>query len=88
MQIMDLLGQSLWDVWNAAGQVMTDQYVACIAVEAIVILEHLHKKGCVTGGQYPKTLKLTDPRSYLHSKLATQSRASPTSVLRRTCLWV
>ena len=44
-QVMDLLGQSLWDVWNAAGMVMTDQYVACIAVEALTILEQLHKKG-------------------------------------------
>ena len=44
-QVMDLLGQSLWDVWNTAGQVMSDQYVACIAVEALTILEQLHKKG-------------------------------------------
>ena len=45
LQIMDLLGQSLWDVWNAAGQIMTDQCVACIAVEALIILQQLHNKG-------------------------------------------
>ena len=44
-QIMDLLGPSLWDVWNKEGQVLTAQFVACVAVEALVILEALHTKG-------------------------------------------
>ena len=42
---MDMLGPSLWDVWNEPDQLMSDQYVACIAVEALTILEHLHRKG-------------------------------------------
>ena len=42
---MDLLGPSLWDVWNGAGQAMDNTYVACVAVEAIYILKELHQKG-------------------------------------------
>lgn len=44
-QIMDLLGSSLWDVWNQEGQQLSAQFVACVAVEAITILEALHQKG-------------------------------------------
>jgi len=44
---MELLGPSLWDVWNGpADQALSEQYVACVAVEALTILEHLHGKGC------------------------------------------
>ena len=42
---MDLLGPSLWDVWNSSGQAMDATYVACVAVEAIYILKELHAKG-------------------------------------------
>ena len=44
---MDILGPSLWDVWNTQGQGMAQEMVACIAVEALAILERLHAKGCV-----------------------------------------
>jgi hypothetical protein len=44
-QVMDMLGPSLWDVWNSQGQVMTQEMVACIAVEALSILKDLHSKG-------------------------------------------
>ena len=43
---MDILGPSLWDVWNTQGQGMAQEMVACIAVEALAILERLHAKGC------------------------------------------
>ena len=46
LQVMDMLGPSLWDVWNSQGQVMSQEMVACIAVEALAILEKLHAKGC------------------------------------------
>jgi serine/threonine protein kinase len=46
VMIMDLLGSSLWDIWNQEGQQLTAQYVACVAVEALTILEALHAKGC------------------------------------------
>ncbi len=45
VQVMDMLGPSLWDVWNSSGQVMSQEMVACIAVEALSILEKLHLKG-------------------------------------------
>lgn len=45
VQVMDKLGSSLWDIWNLQNQKMSQQYVACVAVEAITILEDLHKKG-------------------------------------------
>eukprot|EP00873_Tetraselmis_striata_P004841 jgi/Tetstr1/425105/TSEL_015568.t2 len=45
IMVMDMLGPSLWDVWNNHGQAMTQEMVACIAVEALSILEALHKKG-------------------------------------------
>ena len=45
VQAMDMLGPSLWDVWNSQGQVMTQEMVACIAVEALSILKDLHSKG-------------------------------------------
>ncbi len=44
-QVMDLLGPSLWDRWNREGQRMPEHLVACIAVEALTIIEHLHTKG-------------------------------------------
>ncbi|KAJ0778206.1 putative non-specific serine/threonine protein kinase [Helianthus annuus] len=43
--VMDMLGPSLWDVWNSFGQSMSPSMVACIAVESISILEKLHLKG-------------------------------------------
>jgi hypothetical protein len=45
LQVMDMLGPSLWDVWNSQGQVMSQEMVACIAVEALSILKELHAKG-------------------------------------------
>ncbi|KAE8658132.1 hypothetical protein F3Y22_tig00116974pilonHSYRG00007 [Hibiscus syriacus] len=36
--IMDMLGPSLWDVWNSNNQMLTEEMAACIAVEAISIL--------------------------------------------------
>jgi len=45
---MDMLGPSLWDVWNSQGQVMSQEMVACIGVEALAILEKLHAKRATT----------------------------------------
>lgn len=44
-QIMEVLGPSLWDLWNQNCQRLSEQHVACVAVEAITILQHLHAKG-------------------------------------------
>ncbi|KAF7841910.1 casein kinase 1-like protein HD16 [Senna tora] len=45
IMVMYMLGPSLWDVWNSVGQAMSPNMVACIAVEAISILEKHHMKG-------------------------------------------
>lgn len=45
LQVMDLLGPSLWDMWNQSGQHLTEAYVACVAMEALTILQALHLKG-------------------------------------------
>lgn len=58
IMVMDMLGPSLWDVWNNQGQVMSQEMVACIAVEAIAILERLHAKGFVHGDVKPENFLL------------------------------
>ena len=46
-QIMELLGQSLWDVCNVpARNCLSESYVACVAIEALDILQGIHEKGC------------------------------------------
>ena len=48
-QAMELLGPSLWDEWNARGmESMPVPFVACVAVEALRILQGLHERGCAT----------------------------------------
>ncbi|KAF5735728.1 protein kinase 3 [Tripterygium wilfordii] len=47
VMVMDMLGPSLWDVWNTSGQAMSSEMVACIAVESLSILEKTHSKGYV-----------------------------------------
>eukprot|EP00890_Picochlorum_soloecismus_P003283 jgi/Picsp_1/3956/NSC_01468-R1_protein len=67
--VMDILGPSLWDVWNTHGQVMSQEMVACIAVEAIAILERLHAKGFVHGDVKPENFLLGAPGSSNEKKL-------------------
>ncbi|KAL8206200.1 hypothetical protein R6Q57_009751 [Mikania cordata] len=52
--IMDKLGPSLWDVWNSSNQILSEEMVACIAVEALSILEQLHLRGFVHGDIKPE----------------------------------
>ncbi|ERN03898.1 hypothetical protein AMTRI_Chr05g64900 [Amborella trichopoda] len=66
---MDMLGPSLWDVWNSSGQAMSTEMVACIAVEAISILEKLHLKGFVHGDVKPENFLLGQPGSADEKKL-------------------
>ncbi|KAG2640207.1 hypothetical protein PVAP13_2KG058200 [Panicum virgatum] len=56
--VMDMLGPSLWDVWNSMGQAMSANMAACIAVESISILEKLHSKGFVHGDVKPENFLL------------------------------
>lgn len=67
--VMDMLGPSLWDVWNSSGQAMSTEMVACIAVEAISILEKLHLKGFVHGDVKPENFLLGQPGSSDEKKL-------------------
>ncbi|KVH90608.1 Protein kinase, ATP binding site-containing protein [Cynara cardunculus var. scolymus] len=67
--VMDMLGPSLWDVWNSLGQSMSPSMVACIAVESISILEKLHSKGFVHGDVKPENFLLGQPGSVDEKKL-------------------
>ncbi|GAA0168371.1 non-receptor serine/threonine protein kinase [Lithospermum erythrorhizon] len=67
--VMDMLGPSLWDVWNSLGQSMSPSMAACIAVEAISILEKLHAKGFVHGDVKPENFLLGQPGSPDEKKL-------------------
>jgi len=69
IMVMDMLGPSLWDVWNSQGQVMTQEMVACIAVEALAILEKLHAKGYVHGDVKPENFLLGQTGSATEKKL-------------------
>ncbi|KAK9862656.1 hypothetical protein WJX84_002187 [Apatococcus fuscideae] len=61
VMVMDMLGPSLWDIWNTQGQVMSQEMVACIAVESLTILEKLHAKGYVHGDVKPENYLLGQP---------------------------
>ncbi|GAB2222280.1 hypothetical protein Droror1_Dr00013489 [Drosera rotundifolia] len=61
IMVMDILGPSLWDVWNCSSNSMSTQMVACIAVEALSILEKVHAKGYVHGDVKPENFLLGAP---------------------------
>ncbi|KAG6429064.1 hypothetical protein SASPL_107103 [Salvia splendens] len=67
--VMDILGPSLWDVWNSLGQSMSPSMAASIAVEAISILEKLHMKGFVHGDVKPENFLLGQPGTAEEKKL-------------------
>ncbi|KAK2417054.1 casein kinase protein HD16 [Trifolium repens] len=57
----EMIRKILWDVWNSLGQSMSPSMAACIAVEAISILEKLHLKGFVPGDVKPENFFLGQP---------------------------
>ncbi|KAF5726861.1 hypothetical protein HS088_TW22G00545 [Tripterygium wilfordii] len=61
VMVMDMLGPSLWDVWNNNSNTMSTEMVACIAIEAISILEKMHSKGYVHGDVKPENFLLGTP---------------------------
>ncbi|CAM8952931.1 unnamed protein product [Rhodiola kirilowii] len=69
IMVMDMLGPSLWDVWNTSGQAMSSEMVACIAVESLSILEKLHSKGYVHGDVKPENFLLGQPSTSQEKKL-------------------
>ncbi|XVF04578.1 hypothetical protein REPUB_Repub05bG0096000 [Reevesia pubescens] len=69
VMVMDMLGPSLWDVWNSSGQAMSAEMVACIAVESLSILEKMHSKGYVHGDVKPENFLLGQPHTPQEKKL-------------------
>ncbi|KAG5566267.1 hypothetical protein RHGRI_002015 [Rhododendron griersonianum] len=67
--VMDMLGPSLWDVWNSSGQSMSSEIVACIAVESLSILEKMHSRGYVHGDVKPENFLLGQPSTAQEKKL-------------------
>ncbi|ONH99102.1 hypothetical protein PRUPE_6G011900 [Prunus persica] len=69
VMVMDMLGPSLWDVWNTSGQAMSAEMVACIAVESLSILEKMHSRGYVHGDVKPENFLLGQPSTAQEKKL-------------------
>lgn len=69
VMVMDMLGPSLWDVWNSSAQSMSVEMVACIAVESLSILEKMHSKGYVHGDVKPENFLLGQPSTSQEKKL-------------------
>ncbi|KAI3825469.1 hypothetical protein L1987_06958 [Smallanthus sonchifolius] len=69
IMVMDMLGPSLWDVWNNNSHTMSIEMVACIAIEAISILEKIHSRGYVHGDVKPENFLLGPPGTADEKKL-------------------
>lgn len=69
VMVMDILGPSLWDVWNNNNHAMSVEMVACIGIEAISILEKMHLRGYVHGDVKPENFLLGPPGSPDEKKL-------------------
>ncbi|CAK7356749.1 unnamed protein product [Dovyalis caffra] len=71
VMVMDMLGPSLWDVWNnnINSNLMSTEMVACIAIEAMSILEKMHSRGYVHGDVKPENFLLGPPGTPDENKL-------------------
>ncbi|WKA13449.1 hypothetical protein VitviT2T_030747 [Vitis vinifera] len=69
VMVLDILGPSLWDVWNSSGQAMSSEMVACIAVESLSILEKTHSRGYVHGDVKSENFLLGKPSTPQEKKL-------------------
>ncbi|XP_073064447.1 casein kinase 1-like protein HD16 [Primulina eburnea] len=69
MMIMDKLGPSLWDIFCSNPRVISFTMVACIAVEAISILEGMHSREFVHGDVKPANILLGPPGTPDEKKL-------------------
>ncbi|CAI8591666.1 unnamed protein product [Vicia faba] len=69
VMVMDMLGPSLWDVWNTTGQAMSAEMTSCIAVESLSILDKMHSKGYVHGDVKPENFLLGQPGTAQEKKL-------------------
>ncbi|CAM0882778.1 unnamed protein product [Alopecurus aequalis] len=69
VMVMDMLGLSLWDACNSNSHAMSVEMVACIAIEAVSILEKVHSKGYVHGDVKPENFLLGPPGTPEEKKL-------------------
>ncbi|XP_004245392.1 casein kinase 1-like protein HD16 [Solanum lycopersicum] len=69
IMVMDMLGPSLLDVWNNNAHMMSIEMVACIAIEAISILEKLHSREYIHGDVKPENFVLGKPGTPDEKKL-------------------
>ncbi|KAI3917508.1 hypothetical protein MKW98_021270, partial [Papaver atlanticum] len=69
IMVMDMLGPSLWDVWNNNSHTMSIEMVACIAIETISILEKMHSRGYVHGDVKPENFLLGTTGTHEEKKL-------------------
>ncbi|KAM3288981.1 casein kinase 1-like protein HD16 [Capsicum chacoense] len=69
IMVMDMLGPSLWDVWNSSGQAISAEMIACIAVESLSILSIMHAQGYVHGDVKPENFLLGQPSTPQEKKL-------------------
>lgn len=69
VMVMDMLGPSLWDVWDNGAHAMSIEMVACIAIEAISILEKVQSRGYVHGDVKPENFLLGPPGTPDEKKL-------------------
>ncbi|KAF7037571.1 hypothetical protein CFC21_047921 [Triticum aestivum] len=69
IMVMDMLGLSLWDACSNNSHTMSVEMVACIAIEAISILEKVHSKGYVHGDVKPENFLLGPPGTPEEKKL-------------------
>jgi len=69
IMVMDILGPSLWDLTSETGNHLSEDTVACIAVESITILKNLHSLGWVHGDIKPENFLLGQSGSPNERKL-------------------
>jgi serine/threonine protein kinase len=69
VMMMDILGPSLWDRWNACNKKMPVEEVACITVEGLSILHSFHTRGYVHGDIKPENFLLGHESTSLQRNL-------------------
>eukprot|EP00877_Chromochloris_zofingiensis_P010070 jgi/Chrzof1/5316/Cz15g21270.t1 len=69
IMVMDLLGPSLWDLWNTQNQALDPDFCACVAMESIAILKAVHAKGYVHGDVKPENFLLGPPATSRQKRL-------------------
>ncbi|KAJ0960214.1 hypothetical protein J5N97_001957 [Dioscorea zingiberensis] len=65
VMVMDMLGPSLWDVWNTSGQANGSLY----SCQSLSILEKMHSRGYVHGDVKPENFLLGQPSTPQEKKL-------------------